>query len=844
MTNIIDELRLAVRRLTREPGFSITAIVTVAVGIGIAASVFALVDGVLIRPLPYPDSGRLVSVRHSAPGIELVQDGVSAGVFLHYRDNNRVFDGLAGYSAIAYTLTDDGGAERIQAAAVTPELFDVLRVDPLIGRVPTAADFNVDMSTGEGTTGTLISHDLWVRRYGADPDVIGKALEIDGRPWAVVTGVTAQGFTFPDPTTQLWLATPQENMSWSARAEVQRGMFLKGVARLRPGVTLEQAEADLNRLVHLLPDAFPDITAQDIGSYGLRAEVGPFKDAIVGDVRLTLLLVLGSAGFLLLVTWANVANLLLARTHSRRVEIGITRALGATEGSVASRLLSESLLLTLAGALLGLGLAWLVVGAGFGFAPRQLPRLEEVGVNGVVIGVIVTLAIGSGSLMGAICLASSRRSVAGPALSALRSRSSTQGREGQTGRSILVASQLAMALTLLVGSGLMARTFWQLQQVDVGFQTSERLTLYVPITHLSDDADHHEYAALYDRVLRRLRAVPGVDGVEAATTSVFPLTLAEAGHDRANIAADGGASDRLDGWPLAQYGYATPGYFQSMGIPLLAGRSFLSQDAGVEAPGAIISQSLARDLFAGVDPIGRSVEFDGWTSFWHSRHTIVGVVGDVPATTLRDGGSRAIYLPHVFPLAANVSSETVHPYVPRFETIAVQTARDHASLVPELRQALNEVDPRLPMLDVASLDEIVAEATAQERFALRLLLVSAGAALFLAIIGVYGVLAYSVRRRTAEIGVRIALGATPGRVTRLVVLQGALLSAAGSAVGLAGAFALTRFIGSLLYGTSPTDPVTFTAMTLLLFCVALAASYIPARRASRIDPAHALRASD
>jgi predicted permease len=799
---------------------------------------------VLIRPLPYPDSDWLVSITHSAPGIELVQDGVSAGVFLHYRDSNRVFDGIGGYGVVAYTLTDAGNAERIRAAAVTPELFNVLRVDPLIGRVPTAADYNHDMSTGEGTIGALISHELWVRRYNADPNVIGRVIEVDGRPWTVVTGVTGQGFAFPDPATQLWLVVPQENMSWSARAEVRRGMFLSGVARLRPGVTHEQAETDLNRLVQLMPDAFPDITAQDISSFGLRAQVRPFKDAITGDVRLTLLLVLGSAGFLLLVTWANVANLLLTRTHGRRVEIGITRALGATEGNVASRLLSESLLLTLTGALLGLGLTWFAVSARFGFAPRQLPRLDEVGVNGVVITLVVMLAIMSGTLMGAICLASTRQGVAGPALSALRSRSSTQGREGQAGRRILVASQLAMALTLLVGTGLMARTFWQLQQVDVGFQTTERLTLYVPITHLSNDADHHEYASLYDRVLRRLREVPGVSAVEAATTSVFPLVLPEAGGDPADIAPVGAAADRLDSWPLAQYGYATPGYFQLMGIPLLAGRSFLSQDASVEAAGAIISQSLARDLFAGVDPIGRSVEFAGWGSFWHSTHTVVGIVGDVPATTLRDGGSRAIYLPHIFPLAANVSSETLHPYVPRFETITVHSTRDHASLVPELRQALNEVDPRLPILDVASLDEVVAEATAQERFALRLLLVSSGAALFLSIIGIYGVLAYSVRRRTAEIGVRIALGATPGRVTRQVVLQGALLSAAGIAAGLAGALALTRFIGSLLYGTSPTDPVTFTAMTLLLFSIALAASYIPARRASRIDPAHALRVND
>jgi putative ABC transport system permease protein len=277
-----------------------------------------------------------------------------------------------------------------------------------------------------------------------------------------------------------------------------------------------------------------------------------------------------------------------------------------------------------------------------------------------------------------------------------------------------------------------------------------------------------------------------------------------------------------------------------MGIPIVAGRSFRSQDTSVEAPGMIISESLAHDLFAGADPIGRSVDFVDFRSFWASL-AVVGVVGDTPGTTMRAGGSRAVYLPHLYPRATAASGGPPYPYMPRWETYVVRTGRDLASLLPELRQAVHEVDPRLPMMNIASLDETVAAATAQERFTMRLLLVSAGAALFLAVVGIYGVLAYSVRRRTAEIGVRIALGASPGRVTRLIVWQGAVMSAAGIAAGLGGALLLTRFIASLLYGTSPTDPVTFTATTLLLFGVALAASYLPARRASRIDPAKALR---
>lgn len=840
MTSLIVEIRLAARRLIGAPGFSVTAVATMAVGIGIAASVFALVEGVLLRPLPYPDAGRLVSIRHVAPGIELTRDRVSAGIFLHYRDRNRVFEGIGGYEETSHTLTDAGEAERIQAAHVTPELFSVLRVVPVLGRLPLASDWNMDVSSDAGTTGALLSHDLWVRRYGADSDVIGRTIEVDGEPYAVVTGVAREGFSFPDPETQAWFVVPQERLPWSGRAEVRQAMFLGAVARLSPRVTLQDAEADLNRLVHLLPEAFPDITSEDIRDLGLRAQVRPFKDEIVGDVRLTLLLVLASGGFLLLVTWANVANLLLSWTHGRRVEIGIARALGATERNVARRLLSESLLLTMTGGVLGLGLAYLAIGARFGFAPHQLPRLDGVGVNGAVVGLVAILAVVSGTLMAGLCLASTRQRVAGPALSALRSRSSTPSVEGQTGRKILVAAQMALALTLLVGSGLMARTFWQLQQGDLGFRPEGRLSFYLPVTHIGLRASYDDFARLHDRVLRRLRAVPGVDAVEAASASVFPLTVPEGGHDPAAVAPAGADRRGNETWPLASYGYVTPGYFRSMGIPLVAGRPFRSGDTSTETPGVIISRSLARDLFAGTDPIGRSVEFVDFTAW--ADLTVIGVVGDVPGTTMRERRSRAVYLPHFSQRAVGSITGAPYPYMPRRETYTIRTGRDLASLVPELRRAVHEVDARLPMLDVASLDQIVTEATAQERITMRILLVSAAAALFLGVVGVYGVLAYSVRRRTAEIGIRVALGASPRRVTRLVVLQGAALSAAGIAAGLAAAVLLTRFIALLLYQTSPTDPVTFAAMASLLFTVALAASYLPARRASRIDPAHALRA--
>lgn len=838
MTSLILGLRLAVRRFVREPGFAVPAIATVAIGIGIAASVFALVDGVLLRPLPYPDSGRLVSIRHVAPGTELTseRDKVSLGVLRHYRDRNRVFERISAYREGAFLITDAGSAERIRGTWVfTPDLFSVLRVVPQLGRLPTASDLNLDT----GTIGVLLSHDLWVRRYDADPDVIGHTIEISGGGMvAVVTGVAPRGFSFPHPETQAWFVDDLERRVID-QATI-RMMGVNAIARLRPGITLEEAEADLNRLVQLLPEAFPDVTVEDLSDLGLRARLRPFKDEIVGDVRLTLLLVLASGGFLLLVTWANVANLLLLRTHRRRVEIGITRALGASEGNIARSLLSESLLLTVTGGLLGLGLARLAVRGRFGFTQDSIPRLDEVEINAAVIGLVVTLALVSGAIVAGICFASTRQRAAGPVLSALRSRSATQGREGQTGRRILVAAQMALALTLLVGSGLMARTFWRLQQVDLGFRPENRLMFYLPVGHFPG-ADYHDFARLHDQVLSRLRAVPGVDAVEAGSTNAFPLTLPERGSEERwtqTVAPVDAVASGDESWHRANFGYATPGYFQAMGIPLVAGRTFRSQDTSPETSAMIISQSLARDLFGDADPIGRSVEFVDMRMMWGTESVaVVGVAGDVPGTTLRAGGARAMYFPLLHPPAADAP----YRHTPR-QIYVVQARGDLASLVPELRRAVNEVDPGLTMLDIASLKELVAGATAQERIVMRLLLVSAGTALFLGAVGIYGVLAYAVRRRTAEIGIRLALGASPLRVTRLVVSQGAALSVAGIAAGLVAAVLLTRFIASLLYETSPTDPATFAGMTVLLLGMALVASYIPARRASRIDPAEALRA--
>ena len=837
MASILLELRLAVRRLLREPGFSVPAVTTLAVGIGIAASAFALVEGILIRPLPYADPGRLVSIRHVAPGIEITRDGVSPGMFVHYRDGNRVFEGVSVWETVGYTFTGEGEGERIRTALVRPGLFDVLQVVPQLGRVPRLPDWNYDFETRGGTFGALISHDLWVRRFAADPSVIGRVITVDGEPSVEVLGVAPEGFSFPEPQTEAWFVIPAE--PWSDQAAVRQGMYMESIARLRPGVSIEQAEADLNRLVALLPDAFPDITQADLRETGLRAMVRPYKEEVVADVRPTLLLVLASGAFLLLVTCANVANLLLLRTHGRRLGMGIARALGATEWNVARQLLIESLVLTLTGSLIGLGLADLATASRFGFEPHQLPRLGEVGVGLPVVALVGVLAVLSATFMTAVCFFSTRRQVAGPALSSMRSRSTTEGREGQVGRRVLVAAQMALALTLLIGSGLMARTYWELRRVDLGFQSQDRLSFRLSTGHLGIDAGYSDMAELHGRVLERLRTVPGVEAVEAGGTAVFPLVLPEGVDFQPIVPAE---AFGLEGAPQPQAlaGYATNGYFEAMGIRLLSGRRFESRDASLDAPGVMVSQSLANALFGDAHPIGRSVRFADFRS-WASL-TVVGVVGDVPGRTVREGPSRTIYFPHVHPATTDVVAAGVHRYLPMDERYVIRTGRDAASIVPELRRAVQEVDPRLPMLDITPLDEIVGGAAARERVVMRILMVSAAGALFLGVVGVYGVLSYTVRRRTAELGIRLALGASPRRVIRQIVAQGATLSTAGVVAGIAAALLLTRFMAALLYETSPTDPVTFMLTAALLLGVSIAASYLPARRASRIDPAQALRA--
>jgi predicted permease len=827
------ETHYALRRVAREHGFSIPVVAALAIGIGVMAAVFALVDAVLIRPLPYRDADRLVALRHTARA-ELPMNGLSTGTFLHYRAHNRVFDDVALYVEHLQTITDGDSPEQVKLVSASPSLFSVLRARTHIGRFPTAEDYVF----GE-RAGILISYDLWRRRYGADPGIIGHDIEIERRGNYVIVGVAERGFYFPDHDVQVWMGWPQEGGNAGPGTDKRaslRGLGYSGVARLKAGVTREAAERDLMRVIATLPEAYPDVTMQHLWHLGLRATVVPLKDAVIGDVRVALLMLLATGGFLLLITWANVTNLVLVRAERLRREVAVTCALGASFGHLARRFGSESLLLAALGGALGLELAAVAVKTRFGFAPDEIPRLREVRVDGTVLAVTVGLALLSALLLAVVSLVSARRAGIAAALTGALGRM-TAGRREQNGRRILVATQVAIALTLLIGSALMAQSFWRLKQVNLGFEPEGKLTFFLPIPP-NAYGNYHLSARVHHEILGRVRTLPGVQRAEAGNIAGFPLTPVPSYYYEQLTPADAAPQDSSVA-PHALFSFATPGYFAAMGIPITRGRTFEALDTSREAPGVIISASLARALFGDANPIGRRVRWARTREF--PPYTVVGVAGDVPSETIRQGPSKVLYFPNFYPPRADTITGVVHIYIPSDEMYVVNTSLPPTSLVPAIRRAIAEVDPKLVMTNVATMEEVVADSVAQARLTMLLLLVAAGTALFLGVVGIYGILAYTVSQRTSELGVRIALGATPARIVRMVVLQGALVALAGVAVGIPTAFALTRYLGSLLYEVSPSDPASFGAMAALLLAVAIAASWVPARRAGRIDLVSALK---
>ena len=788
---IRGDLRLALRALRRRPAFAAVVLLTLALGFGANTAILGVVHGVLLRPLPYAQPERLVALwpEHFLSNAEL----------LFLRERLRTAAQVETYSpGWSVTLTGAGEAAQLPAARVSSGFFEALGARPLLGRGFVAADAR------PGTNDVaILSHALWRARFGADPRVVGRRIELDGTPQTVV-GVMPPDFWYHANGVQLW-----QPIVLDPAAPFHREASALGMARLRAGATTGHARAELRALVAPMREAL----AYD-ADYGRDADVVPLGDALVGSVRLPLLVLLGAAACIVLIAVANVVNLLLVRAVERRREAAVRMALGAGRGRLVRQLLVESLTLASLGGLLGMGLGAVGVRALRALLPADLPRAPEVATGPAVLLVGAAATLAAGLLLG---LVAARAGTRGDAQAALRGRGDDgAGRSGQRLRAGLVVAEVALAFTLVVGAGLMVRTLWNLSRVEPGFGTASALTFTV--SPGGRGAERRQY--LHD-VLDRLRALPGVHAVGA--THQLPL----AGHSwDTDLQVEGRPLAAGAVPPLAAWRIVTDDYFRTMAIPLRAGRPFAERDEAGAPRVAIVNRRLARELWPGEDPIGKRLTA-GFATM-NEPATVVGVVGDVRHDALTAEPPAELYLPFRQRLAGPMH-------------VVVRTEGDALARAAELRAAAVAVNAAVPVADLRTLDAVVAASVAQPRLVTALLLLFGTLGLALGAVGVYGVVAYGVGQRTREIGVRLALGAEWRSIVRLVVGGGLRYALAGLGLGVAAALLLTRAMRRLVYGVGVADPATYAALALLLLGVVLLASWLPARRAARLDPAVVLR---
>jgi putative ABC transport system permease protein len=815
-----QEIRQAARRLARAPAFTLASISTLALAIGSSSAIFAVVHRVVLNPLPFGDPDRLIALRYAMPSrnVSAVYT-VPSRFYYEYRDRARTLDGLAFYwPATApgeVTLTGRGDPERIRLTAATPSLLSVLRVAPAHGRWFTEA---------EGMPGAppvaVLSHGLWLRRYGQDPRVIDSVVTLDGVRTTVV-GIMPASFAFPGPRVDVWIPTAL------SRATANDTYMFGGVARLRDRATMEGMRAELTQLTASLERAHPAN-----GYKALVSTATTLLDATVGGISRTLWILLASVALVLLVACGNVTNLFLVRSEARQREIAVRRALGAGGRAVARYFLTESMLLSLVGGALGLSLAWVAVRTVVLFGPVDLPRLHEVRLDGVVLALTGVLSVMTASAFGSIPLLRFA-----PLASALyeSGRSHTASRARHRGRHMLMAGQVALALVLLACSGLMLRSYQHLRAVEPGFDAASALTFEIGFPR-NDYPDRRRLVAAQHAIIARLATLPGAIGVSASTC--LPLSerqLCQGGP----LFVEGRELPAGAIAPFVAIRAVAADYFNVIGMPILRGRGIERSDVEREEPVVVVNSAFARLVFPDHDPIGRRVRLGNpalsrGTPEWL---TIAGVVSNTPTFAL----SENVPFPQLFmPMFA---SRDVN-MAPRLNTIdfVVRTAQSPMALTEPVRRAVREVDADLALAEVRTLQEILDRSAAQMAFTMVLLMIAAAVALMLGVVGVYGVMSYVVTQRTGEIGVRIALGAKPSSVAAAIVRQGAIVTLAGTVVGLLTALAISRLIESLLFGVSPRDPAVFTTTTLLLSGVALLACWLPARRGSRLSPLEALRA--
>jgi predicted permease len=814
-----SELRSVVRRLRRSPGFTVTGSATVALAVGASVVVFSLVDAVLIRPLPYPDAERLVSIQHAAPGIDQPGDGISAAAYFVYGDAEAV-ERLGVLTEARVNLTGQGDPERIEVALASHDLFATLGIPALHGRVFQPADAH------RGDRLTVLEHGTWKRRYGGDPEMVGQRITINGREWTVVS-VMPPGFGFPRPSTQAWLHVTPE------RAEAGiRDFYHVAVARLRPGFSAPDAASELARLRPAFAEGWADASPRWLEQAGLTAVVQPLKERVVGDVTLPLWLLFGAVVLLLLVASANVTNLFLVRAEQRRGELALHLALGAGRGAVLRHFVLEGLALAALGGLLGLLAGAAAVDMLLASAPLEIPRLHEVAVDGRSFLFVALLTLVAGATFGCVPIWCHRRL---DVRAALKGGGGTgvdaPSRQGPV--RVLVGAQVAVALTLVVGSLLMVRSLQRLMQVDRGFDGEGVSTMFITLPFgrypAFDDARR-----FFDRVLQDVRALPGVEAAGACTD--LPLSPIVWGEDLLPLDVEGRPTDAAEPAGRARLQQYFPGYLEALRIQQ-AGHRFAGGEPASTSRPVLVSASLARRLFGESSPLGRRVRLAARAEAVDSDppwNTVVGVVGDVRDASLAGAPSPILYVPVL-------DRPVVEGWIPRGMYLVVRASVDPGSLPPAIRRIVGAVDPDVPISDVATMTALVAADTARRRFTMTLLAIAAATALFLGTVGLYGVVSCSVGRRRHEIGVRMALGARSSEVGRMIVGEALEVTLVGLAAGTVAALWLTRFLGALLYDVAPSDPLAFAATAGLLLAVSVLASWLPARRAARIDPSRALR---
>jgi len=804
LENVLQDVRYAFRVLAKNPGFTAVAVVTLALGIGVNTGIFSVVNTVLLRPLPYKNAARLVWITDFIPrqNNTLVFDSD----YFAWGRQNQVFEGMAAYSGTERTLTGAGDSARLDAARVTAGFFPVLGIAPQLGRT-----FLGEEDRPEGPQVCVLSHKLWQSRFGSSPSVLGKTVILDGKPNTVV-GVMPASFEFVE-NYQPALYVPFGLRETSGVAPGEMHMIVNVIARLKPGITIERAQSNLAFINHTLEDSYKGGYAKMMT--GARAEVMPLRARLVGDVRPALLVLLGAVGFVLLVACANVANLQLARAVRQQRELAIRTALGAGRGRLARQLLTESLLLSALGGAAGVGLAAWGVSVFRTLGPAKIPHLADVRVDFQVLIFTAAVAMLTGLAFGIVPVLSTTQAHPGESLkeAGLR-RSVGPGRERVRGS--LVVLQIALALVLLAGAGLLMRSFVRLTRTDPGFAPHNLLTARVGLP----DNQYHgpgQQRQFFQNLLASLRALPGVSAAEAA--AVLPLNgfMEAAGFEIE------GRTPRSDVNQGAVINIVSPGYLHAIGVSLISGRTFTPQDSADAPKVVIINRACARTFFADADPVGKRIQVAdvGWM-------TVVGVVGD-----LRQAGLAVRPQPELFFCYLQMSYPDM--------AVVLRTTHDPLRVVGALRSRVESIDKSLPVYDVTTMDQLLGEQVISHKFNMALLGLFAFLAVALAAVGIYGVTTYTVTQRTHEFGIRIALGASPFNVLRLVLRQGLWLVMAGVAIGVSGALALTRFLSSLLYGVSPTDPITLLIVSTLLGGVALWAAYVPARRATKVNPILALR---